>query len=335
MTVRTRRAFLAAAAAAGVAPFIGRARAADKITVLTGFGLLPNFIEIMNAYSGGYFRKEGLDATVVGAHGTAIEMQQMIAGQAAFGRVAALDQMNAIAKQHVPFVSVATLCQGSTFQVISLKEKPIETAEALKGKTVGVVSVGGSTEMLLDLMLHKVGIAKDAVKREAVGDNPGAVEFVRRGRIDCFIASLNTVVAIERSGAAIVYWSTDRYAEMPGQVYLTTRSVIDASPDLVLRFCKAMKGSVEELLSQPLEPIFRRAARDFDIPGLTDMATVVAMQQATAKQLWLADGTANLLRNMPRRWDAGVATLRGAGVTDIGEPGSLYTNRFIEAAMKG
>jgi ABC-type nitrate/sulfonate/bicarbonate transport system substrate-binding protein len=270
----------------------------------------------------------------VGAHGTAVEMQQMIAGQAAFGRVAALDQMNAIAKQHVPFVSIGTLCQGSTFQVISLKDKPIADAMSLKGKTVGVVSVGGSTEMLLDLMLRKAGIPKDAVKIEAVGDNPGAVEFIARGRIDCFIASLNTVVAIERGGGKIEYWSTDRYAEMPGQVYLTTKTIIDATPDVVLGFCKAIAGSVNELLSEPLAPIFQRAARDFDIPGLSDMDRVVAMQQATAKELWLADGRASLLRNMPRRWEAGVATLRSAGVADIPDPTALYTNHFIDAALK-
>ena len=332
----TRRRFLAATAAAAVgAPFvIGRARAADKITVLTGFGLLPNFIEIMNAFSGGHFTKEGLDASVIGAHGTAVEMQQMIAGQASFGRVAALDQMNAIAKQHVPFVSIATICQGSTFQVISLRDHPIATAADLKGKTIGIVSVRGSTEMLLDLILQKAGIAKDMVKRETVGDNPGAVEFIHRGRIDGFIASLNTVVAIERGGTPIVYWSTDRYVPMPGQVYITTKPLIEKTPDIALRFCKAMKASVEELLSKPLAPIFERAKKDFDIPGLADMAKVVAMQQASAERLWLVDGKQNLLRNIPARWNAGMATLRAAGLVDIQDPATLYTNRFIDAAMK-
>ncbi len=166
----------------------------------------------------------------------------MIAGDAGFGRVAALDQMNAVIKQKVPLVSVATICQGSTFQVISLKDKPVRTAADLKGKTVGIVSVGGSTEMLLDLILHKAGLGKDDAKREAVGDNPGAVEFVKRGRIDCFIASLNTVVAIERGGTPIVYWSTDRDAPMPGQVYLTTAPLIAAKPDVVLRFLQGDEG---------------------------------------------------------------------------------------------
>lgn len=330
----SRRTFLAAAAAAfGARSLVGRAWAAQPVIVLTGFGLLPNFIEIMNAYSGGHFKAAGLDARVIGTHGTAVEMQELIAGRAAFGRVAALDQMNAVAKEHTPFVAVATICQGSTFQLVSLKEKPIDTAAALAGKTVGIVSVGGSTEMLLDLILRKAGLPNGSVKREAVGDNPGAVEFVRRGRIDCFIASLNTVVAIESSGTKLAYWSTDRYAPMPGQVYLTTRAVIASEPDLVKRFLAAIKASVDDLLTKPLGPIFTRASKDFDIPGLSDLARVVAVQQATAQQLWLVDGRQNLLRNNPPRWTEGVATLRAAGI-DPGEPTTLYTNRFIDAVLK-
>jgi NitT/TauT family transport system substrate-binding protein len=305
------------------------------VTVLTGFGLLPNFIDLMNAYSGGHFAKAGLDAKVLGANGTAREMQQMIAGQAQFGRVAALDQMNAVAKQGVPFIAIATLCQGSSFLLVSPKDKPISDAAALKGKIVGVVSVGGTTEMLLDLILQKVGIAKDDVKREAVGDNPGALEFVQRGRIDCFITSLNSVVAIERAGGAIEYWSTDRYAPMPGQVYLTTAAVIAQQPDMVRRFLRAMKGSVDELLSQPTAPIFARAQKDFDIPGLKDMDAAVAIQKATAEKLWLVDGKDNLLRNVPARWKSGVETLRGAGVADLKDPDALYTNRFIDEVLKG
>jgi ABC-type nitrate/sulfonate/bicarbonate transport system substrate-binding protein len=243
--------------------------------------------------------------------------------------------MNAVAKQGVPFIAIATLCQGSSFLLVSPKDKPISDAAALKGKIVGVVSVGGTTEMLLDLILQKVGIAKDDVKREAVGDNPGALEFVQRGRIDCFITSLNSVVAIERAGGAIEYWSTDRYAPMPGQVYLTTAAVIAQQPDMVRRFLRAMKGSVDELLSQPTAPIFARAQKDFDIPGLKDMDAAVAIQKATAEKLWLVDGKDNLLRNVPARWKSGVETLRGAGVADLKDPDALYTNRFIDEVLKG
>jgi ABC-type nitrate/sulfonate/bicarbonate transport system substrate-binding protein len=306
---------------------------AQKAIVLTGFGLLPNFIEIMNAYSGGHFARQGMDVQVVGSTGTAREMQQLVANQAQFGRVAALDQMIATSRQNVPLLAIATICQGSSFQLVSAKDKPIRKAEELKGKTVGIVSTGGSTDVFLDLILAKVGVAKDAVQRQPTGDNPGALEFLRRGRVDCFFCSLNTVVALQRSGAQIEYWSTDRYSPMPGQVYITTQTIAREMPDLVLHFLRAIKASVDELLTQPIAPIFHRAAADFEIPGLADMDTAVAVQQTTMKQLWLSEGRPNLLRNVDHLWADGATALRQASLASV-DPTTLYTNRFIDQALK-
>src|SRR5690348_16483588 len=106
----TRRDFLKTAAiaggvAAGFPAVIRQSFAAEPVVVLTGFGFLPNFIEIMNASSGGHFKKAGLDAKVIGAHGTAQEMQEIVAGQAQFGRVGSLDLMQAVSRQSVPLVS--------------------------------------------------------------------------------------------------------------------------------------------------------------------------------------------------------------------------------------
>jgi ABC-type nitrate/sulfonate/bicarbonate transport system substrate-binding protein len=232
-------------------------------------------------------------------------------------------------------LSIATICQHSAFQLVSLNEKPITRAEELKGKTVGIVSVGGTTDMFLDLILAKVGLQKEDVRREPVGDNPGAIEFVRRARIDCFICSLNTVVAIERAGIEIQYWSTDRYAPMPGQIYQTTKDIAAGKPDLVRAYLRAMKASVDELINEPIAPIFRRAAKDFDIAGLADMDSAVAVQKATEDRLWLSEGKQNLLRNLPPLFAAGVQTLRQGGVADIADPTSLYTNQFIDEVLKG
>ena len=70
----------------------------------------------------------------------------------------------------------------------------------MKGKTVGVVSVGGSTEQLLDIMLRAVGMTKADVSIKVVGNSPGVLQFVRQGRIDCFINSVGVVVALQTAG---------------------------------------------------------------------------------------------------------------------------------------
>ena len=108
--------------------------------------------------------------------------------------------MRAISTTKVPLISVGTMYQASTFDMVSLKSKPISKAEDLKDKIVGIVSVGGTTMVFLDLdlILAKGGIAKDSLKREVTGNAPGALQMVNQGRVDCFIASIQVVVALQQ-----------------------------------------------------------------------------------------------------------------------------------------
>jgi len=306
-----------------------RGQARESLTIMTPFGFIPDFIELMNGVSGGHFAAQGLDAKLLGGQGTAQPIQQLITRQVDFIRASGIDVMRAIATTKVPLVSIATMYQGSTFHMISLKSKPIEKAEDLKGKTVGIVSVSGTTDVFLDLILAKAGLKKDDVKREVSGNSPGALQLIKQGRIDCFIASIQVVVALERMKEDVLAWSTDRYAPMPGQCYISTRQIVEARPDVLKRAMTAMRASVDEIMTQPLRPIFERAAKDFEIPGIRDVDALVAVEKVTADRLWLSEGRENLLRNVPKLWKSGVDALRTNNIGDPGEPETLYTNQFV------
>ena len=64
--------------------------------------------------------------------------------------------MLAFVQTKTPIVSISTIYQGSTFNVINSKAKLIEKAEDLTGKTVGLASVGGTSDILLELILARV-----------------------------------------------------------------------------------------------------------------------------------------------------------------------------------
>ncbi len=267
MTPTRRHILIAgAAAAAGLkAPAVlGQAR--DPLTIMTPFGFIPDFIEMMNAVSGGHLARHGFDARLQGANGTAQAIQQLVAGQVSFIRSASIDMIRA-ASQGAPLVAIATSHQGSTFHMISLKEKPISRAEDLKGKTIGIVSVAGTTDIFLNLILSKGGLKPDDVKREVVGNSPGALQFVRQGRVDGFIASIVVPVILTRQKEPIEVWSTDRYAPMPSQCYVTTRDMVEKKPETVVRFLRGIRDSMNEMLTQPNPPIFERASKDFEIPA--------------------------------------------------------------------
>lgn len=336
----SRRRFLhstAALAAAGALPAMlpgsALAQAPERMVFCTPFGFIADFIEIMNAHTGGHFRAAGLESTIVGAQGTSPAIQQLVAGQAHFIRAASIDFMRAVASQNLPLVSVSTIYQGSTFFVISPKDKPVTRAEDFKGKKVGIVSVAGTTDLFLDLMLTKVGLAKTDATREVVGNNPAALGLVRQGRIDCFIASSGVVSALQTAKEAVEVWSTDRYAPMPSQCYLTTRDIAQKRPDFVVKFLRGMKASVDQVIAGPIGPLIARATKDFDIPGSRNLEALTANMELS-KGMYFSQGKANLMRNVPQLWRDGAQALAKAGLGDVKNVDALYTNEFIDRALK-
>jgi NitT/TauT family transport system substrate-binding protein len=328
-----RRDLLAGAAASLAMPAL--VRAAEPVTMVTPDGFLPDFIELMNAASGGHFARAGIEARIIGANGSMQAMQQLIAAQAQFSRGSAIDLIRAVGAANAPLVSIATLYQASTFHLVSLAEKPVTKGEELAGKVIGLVSVGGATDLFTDIILAKVGLGKDAVERRYVGNTPAAIEFVRQGRIDCFLCTIAVVVALERAGEKIAYWSTDRYAPMPGQTYMTRAEILERQPDLGLRFLRAIAASAAEIMTGPIEPIYERAAHDYDIPHQRGFAVLAEVEKTIVDRLWLSQGRDNLLRNIPALFVSGVAACRLIGVADVTDPTRLYTNKFVDELPKG
>ncbi|TWF49401.1 ABC transporter substrate-binding protein [Neorhizobium alkalisoli] len=336
----TRRSLLkhtAAIAAAGLFPMpaIVRAQALEQINVLTPFAFGASFIEMMNAVSGGHFAKQGLEVKLEAGRGGAQTLQQLVSDQTRFIRISSIEQIGAVEKSGEDLVCFSNLYQASTFHLVSLKSKPIKSAEELRGKTVGLVSVGGSTEIFLNLMLHKVGVPPAEVKREVTGDTPGALGILQQGRVDCFICSINVVAALRHMDAPVEIWSTDRYAPMPSQGYVAKRSVMEKNADQFVRISKALTASVNEIITQPTEMIYQRAAKDFQIPRMDKMDELVAITKATVDDLWLSQGKENLMRNVPALWASGVETLRDSKLTTATDPTKFYTNTYIDQALKG
>jgi NitT/TauT family transport system substrate-binding protein len=326
-----RRALMAGAGAFASLPAFGQSL--TPFTAITPFGFISDFAELMNAHSAGHFRAQGLQSTVLGGQGTGQAVTQLIAGQAKFTRASGLDIARAVYAANAPLVVISTLYQGSNWYVISHKDRPIRSAAEMRGKKMGVVSVNGTTENFLDLMLTSSGVQPSETPREAVGNNPAAFQFVKQGRIDGFIAAFSVAIALREAKEPFESFNTDQYAPMPSQVYATTREVAEKEPQLVVRFLKALKASVDDLLTQDFNLVLDRISKDFEVPGIRNRAPMIAIASAS-KELWFTEGRENLMRNVPSLWDKGAAAINRSGLFKVDDINRLYTNRFIDEALK-
>lgn len=246
-----RRDFLAAGAALGGAIlFPGAARAqAEKVKYLTPFGYLLNFFETMYADTGGFFAKNGLDVEIAGGRGSAMAVQQVVAGNFLVSRTGGTDLIKAAMKEP-SVIAIAEIFQRDLFYVVSAEAKPVRTPKDFAGKTVGLSSRGGATENLLDMMLARDGIAGDSVKREVTGDSPGAWEYLVQGRIDAVFLTQNQVVVLRQQKKPMLAWSSDRFAPAPAQVYISSRKSVAERPEALARFLRGIHEALGALYKE-------------------------------------------------------------------------------------
>jgi len=329
-----RRELLAGAAAAGV---LGLRRAAAEplrpMTFVTPFGYLVAFAPDLVGKAGGYFEREGLDVTIAGGRGSAQSVQQVLSGQALMSRTGGADIMKAIANEDAPVIVVATINQGSPFFVISKPTAPVRTPDDMKGKVIGVISKGGGSENLLDAMLAERGIDPASVKREAVGDSPGAFGLIEAGRLNAFIGAIGTLIGLQGTNTPIEYFSTDDYAPVPGQVYIAAREAVAKQPDMIVRYLRGVRAAVDAMLADEAMDKTLELLANFEIAALKDPAIAKADLKAN-KALWLSAGRAQLLRNVPERWQRGRDLLAKIGAVKPGPAGDLYTNDLVDQALR-
>lgn len=302
----------------------------EKLTYMTAFGMTVSYASVLVAKSAGYFEKHGLDVAIQPGNGDSQGIQQVVSGQVQCCRVAALGMINGISKG-AGVMAIGTIQQTGPFHLISSAAKPIKAPQDMKGRTIGIVSVGGSTEADLKIMLAREGLDAKDVKTEVVGNAPTAFALIDKGRIDAYIASVDTLKVLQGEKAALHEFKVDAYAPHPGDVLITTKELAQAGDKRVQSFMTAVVEGMNFVLDDKekgLDETLKLLA-DFDIATLKtpDQAKAALISQT---DLWVANGRDNILKNDPTAWDEGQKYAAAAGVIPKALPlTDLFTNRFL------
>lgn len=306
------QALAAGAMMPGFAGGMAQAQGAVNVTYLTPFGYLISFAETMYSDVGGIFAKHGLNVTIEGGRGSAMAVQQVTAGNALVSRTGGTDLIKAYATDP-SIVALGDIYQRDIFYLISSQEAPIEKPEDMAGKTIGIVSAGGATENILDMMLAARDVPVADVPREVVGNAPAAFELIKQGRIAAFIATSDTVFQLQVDNQPVVAWSTDEVAPCPGQVYMTSKAQLEKSADLIAKFMSSVHETLGILLkTENLEPIIDQMTAKYDVfeakrpdKGLAVMKHTLAKYEAPY---------ADKLASNPESWKSAYALMVKAGL---------------------
>jgi NitT/TauT family transport system substrate-binding protein len=251
MNTRRRHLLVAGSAALLAAPSLLRAQALEKprLTIAVGGKNLLYYLPLTVAEQLGYFKAEGLDATIVDFAGGTQALRALIGGSA---------DVTSGAFEHTVNMQVkgqrlrAFVLQGRAPQIVlGINPKTMagyKTPADLKGRKVGVTAPGSSTNVMLNFFLAKAGLKPTDVSIIGVGASQGAVAAMRSGQIDA-LSNLDPVISVlQRSGDLKVISDTRKLAEadkvfggpMPAACLYAPQAFIDKNPATVQALTNAI-----------------------------------------------------------------------------------------------
>lgn len=292
--------------------------------------LTLSFVETMVAKERGFFADYDVDIDIKGGQGTATAIQAVLGGSADLTRANGINALIAVANERAPLISIASVRQKSQFEVVSLPDDPIHSPAQLAGRTCGIVSTGGATENLLDVMLINSGVDPASVNRPVTGVGTAAYELARKGEIDAWICVNTDRATIQSEIGEVVFFSTDEYAPMPSDSYNTSLKMVESGSDLPVRFLagvlKAIEyASKEENWDQVIEDLRKYNPETDPDQARAELPLLV--------ESWNAAGSDNVLQLNEEVWLTGQESLIKAGLVNSAAPiDKLIYPNYLERA---
>ena len=309
------------------------AAAARKEKWVSPSSVTPLQCYVVVAKEKGFFEAEGLDITIQATPGTATAVSQLASGGALFAQGAAISTVPAIANQGAGIITVGQVIYRSVFELASPADKPIKAGDDLSGKTIGLMSVGGSTDHLLNAMAAAGKTDPKAIKRVVTGLSAGAYAYLQRGQVDGFFSYYPMRIALEAQGVPLHYTNTDEFAPMPPDSIIVSSSALASEADrkAVVGYLRACSKGMQFLL----DPANYDAAASL----LAKYNPVEAQDRALARKKFaaiaaLAQRPAGVpfMHCDPKSWESGVALMEKIGLIkpDAKPMSAYYTNELVK-----
>jgi ABC-type nitrate/sulfonate/bicarbonate transport system substrate-binding protein len=304
-----------------------------KLSVMMPFAPGFNFIADTAAQAGGFFTDNGLDVDLQFAQSAPLALQQLAAGAVSVIRNAPIAVVRSVSQEGAPFVAIGMPNQEVLYRLVSTPDEPVDDLQSLEGKTVGMATLGGNAEDTFVLVLRGAGINPDTVTRVAVGNDAAALAFVEDGRVDALWATLESTATMQALGQDPHLADLDDLNPLLGTAIVTTTQKLEEERDAIVAYLRSVDQSMRAVMDEEqLDELLPKVVAEFDIPGEDDPEAAKPVIEAITT-LWTAAGEENLLRNVPERWEEGVAEFEELKIAKAGsDPTSFYTNDLLDEA---
>ncbi|MQA09904.1 MAG: transporter substrate-binding domain-containing protein [Pseudonocardiaceae bacterium] len=307
-----------------------------EVTLLT---ILPletlSFAPELLAKAGGHFKDQGINVTFESTRGSAQAVQMVLSGGAYLTWIGQIECMIANRNKGADLRAIGTASRRNGLRFVSSEKSPLRKPEDFAGKTIGVPSEGGTSELTLDLVLQSADIDPKKVQRQVVGLTPGIYNLVQNGRIDGFTVSLDTALTIQQQHPDAVSFDPGEVLVSGGQVYVSTPDGMEENRDSLQRYLGAINTSMKSIVDDApnFEKTLKTLRGEYSFETLkNDEVAVATLKDSVAA--WTLESSRGLLETNQQDWSKAYQELTEASIVKPGgDPGSWIVNDLLPSGQ--
>lgn len=226
----------------------GWAQAVAEDTVLMAYGghnetIGPYWVAIDK----GLYQKHGIDARLLQVRNAQISLAALVSGEVPIFLPSIANVLSGVSAG-AKIACVAFPIKGVSRELVVRKE--IDSLAALRGKTIGVQSIGGGFWLQTMMVLDGVGVDPDKIgmKVRVVGEEATIIQALLSANIDAAVVTLPSAAVAKRGGMRSLVNSTDLRIPLQTVGICGRSQHIANSPDLMTRLTMGMIDGIGYIL---------------------------------------------------------------------------------------
>jgi NitT/TauT family transport system substrate-binding protein len=191
-----------------------------------------------------FFEERGLDAEVVQVRSGPIAIAALAAGDVQFYSAPASGATIGAVAGGLDLVFIANIIGKLDGYFVALPK--IKTPSDLKGKTLGVQSVGGGIWMFTMMALDhwRLNPERDKIQFRVIGDQSVIAQAMATGIVDGALLGYSFSKVAQRNGGQLLADLTKMNIPYQHQGLLARRSFVDSSPDVAEKTLRSLMKAI-------------------------------------------------------------------------------------------
>jgi len=277
----------------------------------------------------GFYRAEGVDVAISQIAGASKVLEAVVGGSADVGG-GVYEQTIQMAAEGRDVECFVSLLRSPNFALVSRRAK---TIAELRGKSVGVSSVGSPSQFYLNYILIGAGMRPDDVSTVSIGMGATAIAALEHAQVDAAMVFGSAITAFESRNRDAVLLADARTADglkrifgvedYPASCLLARGEWLRANPETAAKLARAVLKSLAWIREHSAEEILAQVPAEFRAGDQAAELQAIRM----AKPMYSVDGRidAESAEAVCKVLAGSVDRVRDAKI-DLGR---TYTNQFV------